>query len=59
MMEEAEKGKKKGVEPNRDDMHPRLEDKWVYKLMQEKLLENACRNRGYILDGFPRAYKDA
>jgi adenylate kinase family enzyme len=22
-------------------------------------LENDCRNRGYILDGFPRNYKDA
>jgi adenylate kinase len=23
------------------------------------LTENACRNRGYILDGYPRTYKNA
>jgi adenylate kinase family enzyme len=28
-------------------------------LMKQKLLENSCRNRGYILDGFPRSFKDA
>ena len=27
--------------------------------MKLKLGENDCRNRGYILDGFPRAYKGA
>lgn len=27
--------------------------------MREKLGENACRNRGYILDGYPRTYSDS
>jgi adenylate kinase len=37
----------------------RLEEKWLYPLMKAKLNENACRNRGYILDGYPRTFKDA
>ena len=28
-------------------------------MLKLKLGENDCRNRGYILDGFPRTYKDA
>jgi adenylate kinase family enzyme len=31
----------------------------LYRLLKKKLLENAYRNRGYILDGFPRTHKDA
>ena len=37
----------------------RLPDKYLYKLLGDKLKENACRNRGYVLDGFPRTYDDA
>jgi len=37
----------------------RLPSKILYKLLKDKLKENACRNRGYILDGFPRCYDDA
>jgi len=37
----------------------RIPDDIVYKLLQNRLNENDCRNRGYILDGFPRSYKDA
>lgn len=37
----------------------RLPNDILYKLLQDKLKENACRNRGYILDGFPRTYDDA
>jgi len=27
--------------------------------MREKLNENSCRNRGFILDGYPRTFIDA
>lgn len=37
----------------------RLDEKVVYKLMREKLGENSCRNRGYVLDGYPRSFDDA
>lgn len=30
----------------------------IYDLLKERLNENDCRNRGYILDGFPRNYED-
>ena len=28
-------------------------------MLRIRLNENACRNRGYILDGYPRTFKDA
>lgn len=31
----------------------------IYKLLRLELTKNAYRNRGYILDGYPRTYKDA
>lgn len=63
------------IEEKRGDPPEDMEDGWpeidpksvsiripnniLYKLLQDKLKENACRNRGYILDGFPRTYDDA
>lgn len=37
----------------------RVPDEIIYKLLRMELIKNACRNRGYILDGYPRTYKDA
>lgn len=37
----------------------RVPDDLLYKVLKLKLSENDCRNRGYILDGYPRTYKDA
>lgn len=51
--------KKKLPEVKPEEIKVRLDDKWVHKLMREKLGENACRNRGYILDGFPRTFSDS
>jgi adenylate kinase family enzyme len=31
----------------------------LFKVLKIRLTENDCRNRGYILDGFPRNYKQA
>ena len=39
-------------------MKVRVPEEFLYKLLKVRLLENDCRNRGYILDGFPRTYKD-
>ena len=58
VMEEHEKAKKKGPELNRDDIVVRLPDKYIYKLAKIRLSENQCRNRGFILDGFPKSYID-
>ena len=42
-----------------DTLSVRIPNDILYTLLQEKLKENACRNRGYILDGYPRTYDDA
>lgn len=52
----ARKGK--GEPPAKEDVQVKLPDNYLFTLMKMKLNENDCRNRGYILDGFPRTYKD-
>ena len=37
----------------------RIPDDIIYRMLIDRLKENDCRNRGYVLDGFPRNYKDA
>jgi adenylate kinase len=37
----------------------RIPDEFIFKLLQMRLRENDCRNRGYVLDGFPRSYEDS
>ncbi len=37
----------------------RVPDELLYEVLKIKLGENDCRNRGYILDGYPRVYKGA
>lgn len=36
-----------------------MPDDILVKLLKLALSENACRNRGYILDGYPREYRVA
>lgn len=56
---EEKEDKKPGETLNRDQIKVRLPEKYLYKLMKMKLSENSCRNRGYILDGYPRNFRDA
>ena len=37
---------------------PRLDEKFMFKALQLLLLSNACRNRGFVLDGYPRTFAD-
>ena len=46
-------------EVDRESLSIRIPDKLLYKLLRIRLAANACRNRGYILDGYPRTYDDA
>lgn len=46
-------------EVDRLALNVRVPDDILYELLKKKLSGNAERNRGYILDGFPRTYKDA
>ena len=55
-MEEPEDG---WPEIEIDNSEIRVPDELLFRVLKLKLAENSCRNRGYILDGFPRTYKDA
>jgi adenylate kinase len=44
-------------EIDREKLQVRLPDEILFKILRIRLAENDCRNRGYILDGFPRNYK--
>ena len=46
-------------EIDREKLFVRLADDLLFKVLRVRLTENDCRNRGYILDGFPRTYKQA
>jgi len=46
-------------EIDRESLKIRLPDSILYRLLKIRLNENACKNRGYILDGYPRTYVDA
>lgn len=46
-------------EIDRETLKIRLPDSILYRLLKIRLNENACKNRGYILDGYPRNYTDA
>ena len=45
--------------PDKTKIFPRVNDEFIQKILKSKLKENIYRNRGYILDGYPRNYKDA
>ena len=47
---------KKLVDPSK--LEPHVPDEFLYKVLRLKLQENVCRNRGYILTGFPRNFQD-
>jgi len=57
-----EENEKAGIEDppevDREKLMVRVPEEFLYKLLKTRLQENDCRNRGYILDGFPRTYKD-
>lgn len=44
---------------DREKLKIRIPNDILYKLLQIHLNRNDCRNRGYILDGFQRTFKDA
>ena len=46
-------------EIDREKLSVRLTDEILFKILRIRLTENDCRNRGYILDGFPKNYKQA
>lgn len=59
MIEEAESKKKKNQELDYSKFNPRVPEEMVAEIIKWKLNSNICRNRGYILDGWPRKFEDA
>ena len=56
-----EEATEKGEEPpeiDREKFKVRVPNDIIYQLLKIRLNENDCRNRGYILDGYPRNLKD-
>ena len=58
--ERAERGDddEEAPEIDRDALPIRIPNDLIFRLLKMRLQENDCQNRGYILDGFPRNYKD-
>jgi adenylate kinase len=59
MIEEAESKKKKNQELDYSKFNPRVPEDMMAEIVRWKLNSNICRNRGYVLDGWPRKYEDA
>ncbi|CDW80676.1 dpy-30 motif family protein [Stylonychia lemnae] len=51
--------KKKDPELDRSNIKVRIPDYYLYQLLKIKLQQSACKNKGYILDGFPRNFQNA
>lgn len=58
-IEEARPDDAEPEEIDREKLVVRLPNEILYKLLRIRLNENNCRNRGYVLSGFPRSFKDA
>ena len=57
---EASKKKRKTDPPlDRNTIQVRLPEDLIHKLFKKKLSENQFRNKGYIIDGYPKYYSDA
>ena len=59
MLEEAENNKKEDEIINPDTIKPRIPKDLLAKAFRWALTQNSCRNRGFVLDGFPKNYDDA
>eukprot|EP00742_Colponemidia_sp_Colp-10_P000791 GILJ01000857.1.p1 GENE.GILJ01000857.1~~GILJ01000857.1.p1 ORF type:complete len:699 (-),score=133.23 GILJ01000857.1:66-2090(-) len=44
---------------DKGDKNPRIPDELLIRIFQWRLKDNVCRNRGYVLDGYPRTHNDA
>ena len=53
------KGKKGYVPLDRSTIQLRIPEDLLHKICKLKLNENICRNNGFVLDGYPRSYKDS
>ena len=59
MIQEAEENKQEDEEINPESFQPRVPEDLVAKAFRHVLSQNSCRNRGYVLDGWPINYETA
>jgi adenylate kinase family enzyme len=55
---EKTRNKKKDPELDRSQVKVRLPDEMLYKIVRSQLNTAACKNKGFILDGYPRTQAD-
>ena len=51
---EKTRNKKKDPELNRADIKVKLPEDILHRLVKQHMDTAACKNKGYILDGYPR-----
>lgn len=56
---EKTRNKKKDPELDRNTIKVRLPDEILYKIIKLHMDTAACKNKGYIIDGYPRTFNDA
>ena len=56
---EKTRNKKKDPELDRATIKVRLPDEILYKIVKMHMDSAACKNKGFILDGYPRTFNDA
>ena len=56
---EIKKKKRKADDFDPDKLEPRYPNELLGQLYAWKLGTNNCKNRGYILDAYPRSFEDA
>ena len=56
-IEELPEKVKKTIDINKYE--PSIPDNLLYKVLQFKLTSNVCRNRGYVLDDYPKNFQFA
>jgi adenylate kinase len=59
MIEEAERTKKKNQEIDHSKIIPRIPDDLLAEAFRWKLRSNNCRNRGFVLEGWPKNHEHA
>lgn len=59
MIEEAERTKKKNQELDYSKFVPRIPDDLFAEVFRWKLNSNQARNRGFVLEGWPKNYSTA
>lgn len=56
---EKTRNKKKDPELDRATIKVRFPDEFLHRMVRMHMDTAACKNKGYILDGYPRTFADA